>query len=154
MPASRARAHEVVVELVVEEQLRDQEPRARVDLLAGVAQVASARLGGEVDLGEARGADGEVVVGADQLDQLAGVAQAAVGRGPLAGVHAGGRVAAQREHVLDPGVAHAVERRRAARRRVAPTQVKCAIASRPWSALMRETMSIVLPRWAGVPPAP
>ena len=37
---------------------------------------------------------------------------------------------------------------------VAPTQVKCAIASRPWSALMRDTMSIVLPRWAGVPPAP
>ena len=85
--------------------------RARVDLLAGVAEVGLGRLGRQVDLREARGADREVVVGADQLDQLARVAQAAVGRHPLLRVHAGGRVAAQREHVLDPGVAHAVQRR-------------------------------------------
>ena len=63
--------HEVVVELVVEEQLGDQEARAGVDLLARVAQVGLGRLGREMDLGEAGRADREVVVGADQLDQLA-----------------------------------------------------------------------------------
>ncbi len=35
---------------------------------------------------------------------------------------------------------------------VAPTHVKCAMASRPWSALMRLTMSIVFSRVE--PPAP
>ena len=102
--------HEVVVEGVVEEQLRDQEARARVDLLLEVAQVRLGRLGVDVDLGEARRADRELgVLVADQLDQLARVAQPALGRGPLR--LALRRVAAQREHVLDPGVAHPVQRR-------------------------------------------
>src|ERR1044071_601214 len=61
---------EVPVQRVVEEQLRDQEARAGVDLLLAVAQVALRRLRVDVDLGEAGGADREVVVGTDQLDQL------------------------------------------------------------------------------------
>ena len=62
----------------------------------------------DVDLGEAGGADREVVVVADQLDQLARVLEAALGRRPLG--LARRRVAAQSEHVLDAGVAHDVER--------------------------------------------
>ena len=82
--------------------------RAGVDLLLRVAQVGLGVDGVDVDLGEAGGADREVVVVADQLDQLARVAQAALGGGPL--VLALRRVAAQREHVLDAAVAHQVER--------------------------------------------
>ena len=37
---------------------------------------------------------------------------------------------------------------------VAPTQVKWAIASRPCSALIEDTMSIVLRFWPALPPAP
>ena len=62
----------------------------------------------DVDLGVAGDADREVVVVADQLDQLARVLEAALGRGPLG--LARRRVAAQGEHVLDAGVAHDVER--------------------------------------------
>src|SRR5580693_2672978 len=63
----------------------------------------------DVGLREARGADRERVVGADQLDELARVLEAAVGLDPLE--LPGGGVAAQREHVVDPGGAHLVERR-------------------------------------------
>jgi hypothetical protein len=37
---------------------------------------------------------------------------------------------------------------------VAPTQVKCAIASSPYMALIEATISTVLRFWAGLPPAP
>ena len=61
MPAARASSTKREVELVVEEQLGDQERDAAVDLLLEEAQVVGevGRLG--VDLGEAGGADAEVV---------------------------------------------------------------------------------------------
>ena len=85
--------------------------------------------------GKQRRADREVVVArASSVDQLARVLQAAVGVATHS-VLALRRVAAQREHVLDAGVAHLVERLAQLARVVAPTQVKCAIASSPWSRL-------------------
>ena len=63
------------------------------------------RLG--VDLGEARGADGHLVVAGDEAGQLGRVVQAAGVRAPLG--LARGRVAAQGEHVVDPGGADLVE---------------------------------------------
>ena len=137
---------ELPVDRVVEEQLRDQEARAGVDLLLAVAQVALRRLGVDVHLGEAGGADREVVLVADQLDQLAAVLEAALGRRPLG--LAGRRVAAQREDVLGcpaSRIRSSVSRSSSA---VAPTQVKWAIASRPCSALIEETMSTVLRFWS------
>ncbi|HLL86539.1 MAG TPA: hypothetical protein VK387_04430 [Thermoleophilaceae bacterium] len=65
------------------------------------------RLG--VDLGERRGADRELVLARDQLDQLGRVLEPARGLAPLR--LALRRVAAQREHVLDADLAHLVERR-------------------------------------------
>ena len=82
---------EVVVALVVEEELRDQEARSRVDLRLEVAQVALGVGRMDVHLGEARRADREVVLVADQLDQLARVAQAAVGRASTRSARAAGR---------------------------------------------------------------
>ena len=55
--------------------------------------------GVDVGLGEAGGADGEGIVGLDQLDQLARVLEAAVGLDPV--LLAGRRIAAQRKHVVD-----------------------------------------------------
>src|ERR671915_786271 len=90
---------EVEVEIVVEEQLRDQEARPGVLLGARVAQVAVAvgRVG--VDLGEASGAYAEVEALLDQADQLDRVVEPARVRAPLG--LAARRVAAQGQHVLD-----------------------------------------------------
>ena len=62
-----------------------------------------------------------------------------------------GRVAAQRQHILDTRLRKALEDILSSSL-VEPTQVRCAIASRPVSRLMRETMSIVFSRVD--PPAP
>ena len=100
--ARGARLVDVVeVDLVVEEELGDQEARARLDLLPRVAKVARAVRGVEVHLGEARGADAEVEALADQPDQLHRVGEPARVRLPRG--LAARRVAAQGEHVLDAG---------------------------------------------------
>ena len=91
----------VEVDLVVEEELGDQEARARLHLLARVAQVARAIRGVEVHLGEARGAHAEVEALADQPDQLHRVGEPARVRLPRG--LAARRVAAEGEHVLDAG---------------------------------------------------
>src|SRR4051794_6208466 len=94
---------EVVEQLVVEEQLGDEEVDAGVDLRLEVAQVVLGGGGVDVRLGEARRGDREVVVGAQQRDELVGVLQPALGGHPL-GLPAR-RVAAQREDVVDAGLA-------------------------------------------------
>ena len=70
-PAARGALHEVVVERVIEEQLRDQEVHAGGDLLGQVFQILLGADGVDVRLREARGADRKRVVGGDQLDQFA-----------------------------------------------------------------------------------
>ena len=134
----------VEVEPVVEEQLRDQEARARRELLAQEPEVVGEvdRLG--VHLGKAGGADAQVVVLADQRGQLGRVVQAAGMRAPLG--LAPRRVAAQREHVVDAGVADLVEDL------AQPTQDRCAMASSPCSSLIVLTISMVRSRVD--PPAP
>src|SRR5207302_10076878 len=81
----RARlAHEVEVELVVEEELGDQEARPGLDLLLREVEVVVevGRLG--VHLGKACATDAEVVAVRDQLDQLDRGAEAVWVRAPLA----------------------------------------------------------------------
>ena len=62
MPIAARALDEVEVDGVVEEQLGDEELRARVDLVLEVAQVVLGRGRVDVRLGEARAADREVVV--------------------------------------------------------------------------------------------
>ena len=81
---------------------------AGVDLLLEVAQVVLGRGGVDVGLREARRADRQLVVGADELDQLARVLEAALGLRPL--LLALRRIAAQGEDVLEAEAAHLVER--------------------------------------------
>ena len=78
------------------------------DLLDEMFQVVLGADRMDVRLGEAGAADRKRVVGGDQLDQFARVLQAALGLAPL--LLAGGRVAAQREHVVDARALHLVER--------------------------------------------
>ena len=102
-----------------------------------------------MDLGEAGAADADVVVCVDQRGQLGGVAQAAGVRLPVG--LAPGRVAAQGEDVLDPGLRMSAMTS-ASSSRVAPTQLRWAIASIPSSCLIHLVSSSVRPR--DVPPAP
>ena len=142
MPAVAGPGHEVVVELVVEEQLGDQEARARVDLLAGVAQVGSA-------VGRVECTSGKQAA-PTRSRSARGSARSA--RASSSGRRVRPPFASPRAADRRAGRARSRSRRRACvqdRRSsssVSPTQVKCAIASRPWSALIRETMSTVASR--------
>src|SRR5580704_465890 len=104
---ARAR-EEVEVEGGVEEQLGDQEVRPRAHLLGEVREIVLGTDGVDVRLWEARRPDCEWVVGSDQRHQFGGVLEAPLGLRPA--LLARGRVAAQREHVLDPGLPHLMER--------------------------------------------
>ena len=106
------RGDEVEVDLVVEEELGDQEGGARVDLRLQVGEVGVEVGGLGVDLGEAGAADREVPARGDELGQLGGAAQAALGLDEV--LFAPRRVAAQGEDVLDPGRGDPVERLREA----------------------------------------
>ena len=79
-----------------------------------------------------------------------GVGEAALGRGPL-GARALGRVAAQREHVVDPASAYAA-RIDSSSSRVWPTQVRWAIGSIEVSRAIRPVTRTVVSR--ELPPAP
>src|SRR6266566_300960 len=82
-------------------------PAARLDLALQEPDVVLRARGIGMDLREAGGADRELVVAGDQRDQLGRVAESARRRAPLG--LALGRVAAEREHVVDSDVAHLVE---------------------------------------------
>jgi hypothetical protein len=99
--------HELEVELVVEEELGDQEARARLDFPARVLEVLLevGRVG--VNLREAGRPDAEVEVTRDHLDQLHRVVKAAGVRLPLCLAARG--VAAQCQHVLDSHVLELAE---------------------------------------------
>ena len=109
MPACPRRLDEVEVDPVVEEELGDQEAGAGVDLGLQVAEVGLevGRLG--VDLGEAGAAEREVPAAGDELGELGGAAEPALGLDEV--LLPARRVAAQREDVLDPGLGDPVERR-------------------------------------------
>ena len=109
--AGRARARdEVEVEGVVEEHLRDQEVHARVDLLGrgSAGRPRRSRRGcaspGSTPRRSRTGSRLPI-----SCDELARVLQAALGLRPV--LLAVRRIAAQREHVVDAGRAHLVERR-------------------------------------------
>ena len=89
-------------------RLCDQELHAGGHLLGEVFQVLLGADCVDVRLGEAGAADRKRVVGGDQFHQFARVLQAALRLAPL--LLARGRVAAQREHVVDARALHLVER--------------------------------------------
>ena len=150
IPSRPGRGDEVEVDLVVEEELGDQEGGAGVDLRLQVVEVGVEVGGLRVDLGEAGAADREVPARGDELGQLGGAAEPALGLDEV--LFAAGRVAAQGEDVLDPGLGDPVEGRRQIPSSVSPTQLRCAIVSRPTSSLSARVISTVPSRVE--PPAP
>ena len=149
MPMSRARRDEVEVQRVVEEQLRDQELRARVDLLLEVVEVVLGARGVDVRLGEARRADREGVVARGSARRARASTRGRPRSSPTRPAPAGGSPRRARTLSIPASrIASSVSRSSST---VEPTQVKCAIASRPYSSLMRETISIVLSRGASRP---
>ncbi len=131
-PGGARAAEEVEVARVVEEQLRDQEVDAGVHLLDEVLEVGlgAARRGcGSRESRRRRSRTGSSPAISSTSSRE--YSRPALGLPPR--LLAGRRVAAQREHVVDPG---ALASRRASSRScatVAPTHVKCAIASSPYS---------------------
>src|SRR6266581_33553 len=102
--------HEVEVEPVVEEELRYEEVRARVDLQLHVAKLMCLVGALRMLLGAARGPDAEAISRPPQeRDEVAAVLEVRIGRHErLAGTR---RVATQREDVRDPLALHPVEDR-------------------------------------------
>src|SRR5688572_28351183 len=99
---------EAVEVRVVEEQLRDDEAAAVVDLALEVLQVARAVQALRVTFGIAGYTDAEAVVARlDELDELVGIREAALGRDEIRLPCL--RVAAQREDVADALVPQLVE---------------------------------------------
>ena len=113
-PRSREALDEVEVVVGVEEELRDGEV-GRGQLLGGVAPVALPCRRARVRLGCAATPDREVADLAHEVDELDRVVQLTRRE-----VEVLRRVAAQREDVVDPGVAVARRRSRPARRGCAP----------------------------------
>ena len=139
---------EVEVVAVVEEELRDQEGRPVLDLRLQVREVGLEARRLRMDLREARSPDRELGVGvADHPGQLGRAAETSLGLNEV-GLPAW-RVASQGEDVLDPRVRNPVDDFRLSA--VSPTQLRCAIASTPYSSLIARVVSRV-PRVA--PPAP
>ena len=97
------RRERVPVDLVVEEELRDQEPRAVVHLGLQEGDVGLEARCLRMDLGKTSSADPEVEVARDQRGELRRTGQSALGRHEL--LLTARRVAAQREDVLDPAFA-------------------------------------------------
>ena len=109
MPAARARLDEIEVDPVVEEELGDQERGSGVDLGLQVAEVGLEVGRLRVDLGEAGASDREVPAAGDELGEVGGASQPALGLDEV--VLTARWVPAQREDVLDPRVGDPVERR-------------------------------------------
>ncbi len=107
-PGRPRRGDEVEVGAVVEEELGDQEGGAVVHLGLQVGDVGLEARGLRMHLGEAGAADGDLGMGlGDQSGQVGGAAEPVLGLDEVR--LAARRVAAQGEHVLDPGLADAVE---------------------------------------------
>ena len=96
IPARPRRGDEVEVDLVVEEELGDQEGGARVDLRLQVVEVGVEVGRLRMDLGEAGAADREVPAGGDELRQLGGAAQPALGLDEVRLCRGAGRRAGRR----------------------------------------------------------
>ena len=142
---------ELEVVAVVEEQLRDDEVGAVVDLrLQPLPVDVLAFAAGDVPFGKPGDADREV---AELADELAPVDRSTRSR-PRSSRTRGAvrRIAAQREDVLDARARASARAPRASRRSVALTQVRCAIAVICCSRWMRSTMPRVFSRVP--PPAP
>ncbi len=91
------------VVLRLEEHLRDRVVRARAALVDEVADVGVPVRGARVHRREGGDAHAEVAGRLDQLDEFGGVGETPGVRHPVAH-RVAGRVAAQGEHVADPGV--------------------------------------------------
>ncbi len=102
--------HEVEVEPVVEEELRDEKVRARVDLQLHVAKLMAPVRALRMLLRAARGADAEAISRpAQERHQVAAVLELRIGGHER--LARAGRVATQREDVRDPLALHPVEDR-------------------------------------------
>ncbi len=137
---------EVEVVMRLEEELRDREV-GLCELLGAVTTVRLDRRRARMRLRMHGHADREVADGPGEADELDGVMELTLGE-----LEVGGRIPAQSEDVLDPGVGVALRTIVSSSARVCAAQVRCAIAVIRVSRLMRTTISWVRSRV--VPPAP